>query len=98
MAESVSKAKATLLRALEQLEKAEGDLDAEPARVDLVVVYSVGYEHNGGGSWHEVAGWASTAGPKWLHAALLRRAATSLDAAGVAIDDEPDTDGPDDGA
>jgi hypothetical protein len=38
------------------------------------------------GAWHEVRGWSSTAGPKWLHAALLQRAADALDDADVAVD------------
>lgn len=35
---SVAKAKATLLSALEQLERAEVHLEGEPDRVDLVVI------------------------------------------------------------
>lgn len=84
---AVSAAKDTLLRALDQLERAEQDLDAEPTRVDLVVVYSIGCELDGDGAWHEVGGWSSTAGPKWLHAAMLRRAADAQDVAARAVDD-----------
>ena len=86
---AVAKAKDTLLRALDQLEQAEQDLEAEPDRVDLVVVYSIGSEQDDG-AWHEIGGWASTAGPKWLHAALLRRAADANDDAARAVDDEDD--------
>jgi len=90
MAEAVQRAKDTLLRALDELEEAEATLDDEPDRVDLAVVYSIGRDAAGGGAWHEVGGWASTAGPKWLHAALLRRAAESFDEAALAQDDEGD--------
>lgn len=90
MATAISKAKDTLLRALEQLERAEEDLGGEPERVDLVVVYSIGLDHEGDGAWHEVGGWASTAGPKWLHAAMLRRAADAQDDQARAVDDGGD--------
>lgn len=89
---AIGQAKDTLLRALDQLESAESDLEAPPERVDLVVVYSIGREHDGIGSWHEVGGWAGTSGPKWLHAAMLRRAADAFDAAAVAVDDDEDED------
>lgn len=85
---AINRAKDTLLRALEQLEKAEEDLGTEPERVDLCVVYSIGYDDQGDGAWHEVGGWASTSGPKWLHAAMLRRAADAQDEAARAVDDE----------
>ena len=91
MAEAVQKAKDTLLRTLDELEEAEATLDAPPDRVDLVVVYSIGREAEDG--WHEVGGWASTAGPKWLHAAMMRRAAESFDAGALAQDHEEDDDG-----
>lgn len=91
MSEAVSRAKDTLLRALEQLENAENDLGSEPTRVDLVVTYSIGYAEMDG-AWHEIGGWASTPGPKWTHAAMLRRAANAQDVAACAIDDEPDED------
>jgi hypothetical protein len=84
---AVDNAKTTLLRALDELAKAEDDLNGEAHRVDLVVVYSIGRE-NGDGAWHEIGGWASTAGPKWLHAAMLRRAADANDDAARAVDDE----------
>jgi hypothetical protein len=82
-----AEAKDALLRALDQLEQAEADLDGPVDRVDLVVIYSVGRRAPGdAGAWHEVRGWSSTAGPKWLHAALLQRAADALDDADVAVD------------
>ncbi|HWT24541.1 MAG TPA: hypothetical protein VN213_13630 [Solirubrobacteraceae bacterium] len=88
---AVQKAKDTLLRALDQLGAAERDLDAPPDRVDLIVVYSIGREDpDDAGAYHEVGGWSSTAGPKWMHAAMLRRAAQSFDDAAVAYDDPPD--------
>lgn len=84
-------ARATLLRALEQLDEAEGDLSDEMDSVHLCVVYSGGREIEDGG-WHEVGGWVKTAGPQWVHAALLRRAADALD------DDARDVGADDDGA
>lgn len=84
-------AKATLLRALDQLEKAEADLDGNAERVDLVVIYSIG-RRDGDDGWTEVSGWASTSGPKWIHAALLNRAADAQADAAHAVDDEPDDD------
>ena len=56
-------------------------------RVDLVVIYSVGRD-GGDEAWHEIGGWACTAGPKWAHAALLRRAADAQDDAARAEDDD----------
>jgi hypothetical protein len=93
MTESVTRAKDTLLRTLEELEAAEASLDGAPDRVDLIVVYSIGRHDLGADGWHDVGGWASTAGPKWLFAALLRRAAKAFreDDGAVAVDDdEPD--------
>ena len=89
---AVSKAKDTLLRALDQLEEAEQTLEADPDQVDLIVVYSIGREDGENGAWHEVGGWASTAGPKWLHAAMMRRAAQSFDDAALAQDNEEDNE------
>lgn len=89
---ATAKAKDTLLRALDQLEQAEQDLGAEPERVDLVVIYSIGYDDSGDGAYHEVGGWASTSGPKWLHAAMLRRAADAQDAGARAVDDGDEED------
>lgn len=86
---AVAKTKDTLLRALDQLEQAERDLETEPDRVDLVVVYSIGSEGDDG-AWHEIGGWSSTAGPKLLHAALLRRAADANDDSARAVDDDED--------
>lgn len=88
MTTAIDEARAALLRALEQLEGAESDLDGEAERCDLVVVYSVGRRDGEDGAWHEIGGWSSTAGPKWLHAALLRRAADANDEAVISVDDE----------
>lgn len=88
---AIDKAKDALLRALDQLEQAQADLGGEPDRVDLVVVYSIGRQENDS-AWHEVGGWSSTAGPKWLHIAILRRAADAQEDAIVAVDDD-DEDG-----
>lgn len=84
---AIGKAKDTLVRALDELEAAETELGREPDRVDLVVTYSIGYEEQGG-AWHEIGGWACTAGPKWLHAAMLRRSADAQNEAARATDDE----------
>lgn len=90
MADAASQAKDTLLRALDELEKAQATLEAPPDRVDLVVIYSIGRDLGEGG-WHEVGGWATTPGPNWLTAALLERAAKAFKDDENAIgDDEPD--------
>jgi hypothetical protein len=83
---AINEARAALLRALDSLDGATADLGGEPERVDLVVIYSAGRREDDG--WHEVGGWSSTAGPKWIHAALLRRAADAQDEAIIAEDDE----------
>lgn len=71
----------------DQLEKAEQTLEGEPDRVDLVVVYSIGRDPVGDDAWHEVGGWAATAGPKWVHAALLDRCAEASASSAYAEDD-----------
>lgn len=83
-------AKATLLRALEHIEEAEKELNGRAERCDLVVVYSIGFD--AGDEWEEIGGWAATSGPKWMHAALLRRAADAQSEAVIAVDDESDDD------
>jgi hypothetical protein len=93
---ATSKAKDVLLRALEQVEKAEEELGEEADRADLVVVYSIGRDDEGDGAWHEVGGWACTAGPKWMHAAMLRRAADAHDDAARSVNDGEEDDGDDD--
>lgn len=90
MATPIEDAKATLLRALEQLENAKEELEGEPERCDLVVIYAIG--RRGPDDWHDIAGWSSTPGPKWIHAALLRRAAEAQEEAIVAVDDEEEDD------
>lgn len=85
----MQEARDALLRALDQLDKAEADLEGVAQRVDLVVVYSIG-RNAGDGAYHEVGGWSSTGGAKWLHAAMLRRAADAQDSAARAEDDEED--------
>lgn len=87
----IDHARATLLRALDQLEQASADLGGGVERVDLVVTYSLGRSSVDGG-WEEVGGWASTNGPKWLHAALLRRAADAQDDAARAVDSDPENE------
>lgn len=89
-AAATTQARDTLLRALEQLEQAETDLGTEPTRVDLIVIYSIGYESHE--DWNEISGWACTPGPKWLHAALLQRAADAQHNDIIPADDEPDED------
>lgn len=90
---NVAEAKAALLRALDELDAAERDLGREPDRVDLVVVYALGAQINDG--WQHITGWACTPGPKWAHAALLRRAADAHDEAAISEDTEPDDGSPD---
>lgn len=87
---AIDDARATLLRALDELEQAEVELDGPAERVDVVVVYSVGRDTDDGTGWAEVGGWACTAGPKWAHAALMRRAADATDDAARAVDDDDD--------
>lgn len=86
-------ARETLLRALDQLEKAEVELGPDPpTHVELVVVYSIGLAQGEDGAFHEVGGWAATAGPHWAQAALLRRAAVAFDADNpVCADDDEET-------
>ena len=83
---AINKAKEALLNALDQLDQAEKDLGGEAERVDLVVVYSIGRGEDDG--WHEIGGWSTTSGPKWLHVSLMRRAADAQEEAIVAVDDE----------
>jgi len=86
-------ARATLLRVVDELDQSEQTLGQPPERVDLVVVYSVGRRApEDAEAWHEVGGWACTSGPKWLHAALIRRAADAFDEAARAVDDDDDED------
>lgn len=84
-------AKATLLRALEQLDDAESDLGANSDQVHLCVVYSACRTLEGNET-HEVGGWVNTTGPLWLHAAMLRRAADRLDYSAQAPDGDDDGD------
>lgn len=83
-------ARDALVNALDELEEALADLEGEPERVDVVVVYSLGRETDDG--WHEVGGWSCTPGPKWAHAALLRRAADAHDDAARSVDDDDEVD------
>lgn len=86
MTTPLEEARAVLLRALEQLDNATEELEGDPERLDLVVIYSAG--RTDGEAWHEIGGWSATAGPKWTHAALLRRAASAHDEAARSIDEE----------
>ena len=87
---AMGEARATLLRALDELESAESDLEHPPDRADLVVIYSIGCDTDAG--WHEIGGWASTGGPRWMHAAMLRRAADAQEAS--EYEDGDDGSGP----
>lgn len=87
---ALDEARAALLRALDQLDGAQEDLGACPERADLVVVYAIGRTTDDSGAYHDVGGWSSTPGPKWLHAAMLRRAADAQDEAARAVDDGDD--------
>lgn len=82
-------AKATLLRALEQIERAEADLGEGGEVRYLCVVYSATKRLDDDAT-HEVGGWVNTSDPLWLHAAMLRRAADALDKDARTDDDEPD--------
>jgi hypothetical protein len=96
---AIHKAKDTLLRALDQLERAERDLEGEAEQVHLIVTYELGREASDG-AWHSIGGWAATSGPKWLHVALLERSAAAQREVDVAVDDFDDGeegDGQDDG-
>jgi hypothetical protein len=84
----LAQAKDALLRALEQLERAEDEIGGPAERVDLVVVFSAGREV--GDRWEAYDGWSVTAGPKWVHVALLDRTAQGLDNPVGALDDEDD--------
>lgn len=79
-------ARATLLRALEQLEEAESDL-SDADQIMLCVVYSAGSTDEDG-CWHEIGGWVNTSGPLWVHAAMLERAAKRLEDGYDDPDDE----------
>jgi hypothetical protein len=86
----VDDARAALLRALDELGQATEELGGPAERADVVVIYSIGRSADDENAWHEVGGWASTGGPKWLHAAMCRRAADAQDEAARAIDDDDD--------
>lgn len=90
---AIDDARTALLAALDQLDGAQADLQGEPERADLVVVYAIGRRTDDKGAWHDVGGWSCTPGPKWLHAAMLRRAADAQDEAARALDDQPDDEG-----
>lgn len=81
-------ARATLLRALEQIEQAENELGDGGEVRHLVVVYSATKTLEDGGC-HEVGGWCATTDPTWIQAALLRRAADSIE----CDDEDEDDDG-----
>ena len=84
-------ARATLLRVIDELDVSVRALGAPPERVDLIVVYSIGRSApEDAEAWYEAGGWACTSGPKWAHAALLRRAADAFDAGALAVDDGDD--------
>ena len=87
---AINKAKAILLTALDQLEQAEQSLGQEPERVDLIVIYEIGRDTPT--AWESISGWASTPGPKWMHSAMLQRAADAQHDAASAIDNEPEDD------
>jgi hypothetical protein len=82
----LSDAKQTLLRALEEIENCEEEMDASVGY--LTVVYSVHGKLDEDGGVHEQGGWVSTNEPSWVTAAMLRRAADALEGAVVVADDE----------
>lgn len=86
---AIDKAKETLLRSLDGLEKSEESLDGPAERVDVVVVYSMGRKTDDGG-WEETMGWQATPGPQWIHAEMHRKAAQANDADWERVDPEED--------
>lgn len=87
--------KATLLRALDEVDLAIERLGDGAEVRHLCVVYSVGRKLDDG-AYHEDGGWCSTSDPSWLHSALLRRAAAFLDNAATDDDEGDDEDEGDD--
>ncbi len=73
-------ARATLLRALDKLDDAAGELASSDV-VHLCVVYSAGGVLPDNAGYEEIGGHVNTSGPAWLHAALLRRVADHLEQA-----------------
>lgn len=80
----LSEAKQVLLRALDEIEKVEEEMDAEVWA--LCVVYSVVKQEEG--QTHENGGWSATGEPAWATAAMLRRAADDVEESTLAADYE----------
>lgn len=77
--DSLAEAKATLLRALEQIEGAEADLSSTDNACGYVaVVYCVAIKREDGRT-EEIGGWVATSEPTWATAALLRRGADDVE-------------------
>jgi hypothetical protein len=76
LAEPLSDAKQTLLRALDSIEEIEAEMDATVQHV--AVVYSV-YKEDAEGQVHENGGWNHSRAPAWLIGTLLRRGADSIE-------------------
>ena len=76
MAEPLSEAKQTLLRALESIEEIETEMGCDVAHV--AVVYSV-YKQDEDQQIHDQGGWNHSTAPAWLIGAMLRRAAESIE-------------------
>lgn len=82
-----SRAKATLLRALESIEDCENELDGKGEVRHLCVVYSV-VRTDDDGIVRERGGYNHTDDPHWLIGAMLRYAADSLESDVEYADDE----------
>lgn len=73
---ALSEAKQTLLRALESIEEAEQDMDAEVSF--LAVTYEMHRRTDEGNIMHS-GGWNHSDAPDWVIAAMLRRTADAIE-------------------
>ena len=76
MEADLSEAKQTLLRALESIEEAEREMDAEVQF--LCVTYEMHRRTDQGNIAHS-GGWNHSDAPDWVIAAMLRRAADAIE-------------------
>lgn len=81
----LSEAKQTLLRALESIEEAEEEMDAEVQF--LCVTYEMHRRTEQGNIAHS-GGWNHSDAPEWVIAAMLRRTADAIEAAPAVDEDE----------
>lgn len=83
--EPLSEGKQTLLRALESIEEAEQDMDAEVSF--LAVVYEIHSRTEKGNIAHS-GGWNHSDAPDWVISAMLRRTADAIDNSPYLDEDE----------